>query len=83
MKGGNEMKSFGKSNLISDMLYAYEHGRGYVIMVETPDTPEYEIIINPPANLPSKMKYYEKAYNDDLTLKSNPNIKIVNYYQDL
>jgi hypothetical protein len=38
-----------------------------------------EIIINPYANIPSKLAYYEQAYNDDLTLKANNNIKIIKY----
>lgn len=36
-----------------------------------------EFIINPHHNILDKLEYYKKAYNNDLTLKSNPNIKIV------
>lgn len=36
-----------------------------------------EFIINPHHNILDKLKYYKEAYNNDLTLKSNPNIRIV------
>lgn len=39
-----------------------------------------EVIINPRENFASKLEYYANAYNDDLSLKANPNIKIVNYH---
>lgn len=38
-----------------------------------------EIIINEKENFESKIEYYKNAYNEDLTLKANPNIKIVDY----
>lgn len=49
------------------------------IAVELPDTPEHEIIINPKANFEKKMTYYAKTYDNDLVMKVNPNIKIVNF----
>ena len=36
-----------------------------------------EFIINPHANILSKLEYYKQAYNYNLTLKSNENIRIV------
>jgi predicted regulator of amino acid metabolism with ACT domain len=38
-----------------------------------------EIIINPKENFVDKANYISKAYNDDLELKNNPKIRIVNY----
>jgi hypothetical protein len=38
-----------------------------------------EIIINPKENFKAKLAYYQKAYNEDLTLKANPSIKIIRY----
>lgn len=38
-----------------------------------------EIIINPHYNFKKKLAYYQKAYNNDLTLKANPDIRIVAY----
>lgn len=36
-----------------------------------------EFIINPRCNIIEKLNYYKQAYNHDLTLKSNPNVKII------
>jgi len=41
------------------------------------DASEPEIIVNPRANFESKLKYYEDAYDDDMCLKYNKDIKIV------
>lgn len=38
-----------------------------------------EVIINPQKNFESKLSYYEKAYNEDLTLKNNPSIRIIDF----
>lgn len=38
-----------------------------------------EIIVNPRCNFEAKLDYYKKAYNDDLTLKANNDIKIVDF----
>lgn len=38
-----------------------------------------EAIINPKKNFQDKLSYYAEAYNDDMTLKANPNIQIVSY----
>ena len=49
-----------------------------VIKVQIDDNAP-EIIINPEDNFETKLNYYSKAYNEDLTLKSNPSIKIIYY----
>ena len=36
-----------------------------------------EFIINPRCNIIEKLNYYKQVYNHDLTLKSNPNVKII------
>lgn len=51
----------------------------YLIVLVAGPTPEPEIIINPMENAENKLAYYAKAYNEDLTLKANPSIKIVGY----
>ncbi|AYP68207.1 hypothetical protein PQE75_gp075 [Bacillus phage vB_BcoS-136] len=38
-----------------------------------------EMIINPRENIEEKLEYYKMAYNEDLTLKFNHNIGIVDY----
>ena len=40
---------------------------------------EPEVIINPKENFETKLAYYNKAYNDDLTLKTFNGIKIVGF----
>lgn len=42
-------------------------------------TPEPEVIINHRRNFEAKLEYISKAYNEDLTLKNAPHIRIVNY----
>jgi hypothetical protein len=40
---------------------------------------EPEIIINPRRNFEMKLSYYGKAYNENLELKANTDIKITKY----
>ena len=47
-----------------------------VLAIKMPDG-NIELIVNP--NALEKIKYIENAYDDDLHLKTNKNIKIVNY----
>jgi hypothetical protein len=48
---------------------------GVLIQMQGFETPE--IIINETPNFKSKLEYYEKAYNEDLTLKTFSGIKII------
>lgn len=59
-------------------IYAQEDAKFMLIVVKAEGSSP-EIIINPKENFESKLAYYEKAYNDDLTLKNNPNIQIIDY----
>lgn len=48
------------------------------VSVETAGCGGSEIIVNPGVNFSSKLAYYSKAYNDDLTLRAAPDaVKIV------
>jgi len=47
------------------------------VKIEMYGFPKAEIIINENANFQSKLEYYKKSYNDDLTLKTFNGIKIV------
>lgn len=49
----------------------------FAVSVETNGNPELEIIANPFSNLQNKMEYYEKAYDDNLVLKTYNGIRIV------
>ncbi len=57
-----------------------EHDKQYmVVIVELPNTPLAEIIINPRPNFETKVEYYKNAYNELGILKANPAVKIVAY----
>ncbi len=49
-----------------------------VIAVELPNF-EVELITNSKNNIVEKMRYYIGAYNDELFLNFNPNIRIINW----
>lgn len=51
-------------------------GHTLTVMIEMPDLPTPEKIVNPPENVELKMAYYLKNYDDDLRLKSAPHIRI-------
>lgn len=57
--------------------YAIASHRGLVISIQSPDLPAFEIIKNPPENVSLKAAYYDQAYDENLRLRSNPAIKIV------
>ena len=52
------------------------------VWIETPDMEEKELIVNPFENLQAKHDYYDKAYDDNLNLKANPDIFISTYSTD-
>lgn len=49
------------------------------VWIETPEMPAREIISNRFENLQAKHDYYNKAYDDNLNLKANPDIFIAAY----
>ncbi|EOO44420.1 hypothetical protein [Bacillus cereus] len=49
------------------------------IIVKNPELTENEIIINPIVNADSKIKYFEKAYDENLCLKNKNEIEIVDF----
>lgn len=51
----------------------------YMVVTVEGTTPVPELIVNAPENFETKMAYYSRAYNEDLTLKNNPAIKITTY----
>lgn len=63
---------------VGSSIFAREDANWMVIKVQAYDN-EPEIIINPKENFESKLHYYSQAYNEDLTLKNNENIKIIDY----
>ena len=72
-----------KFNWVFDQVL--KEGADLIVEIKTPDMPENEIIINPNANVAAKVKYYNEAYDDDMCLKRNPEIKMESpnfYYID-
>jgi hypothetical protein len=60
-----------------------EYGRNIakLLILEVSVNDAYpELIINHKVNFESKLNYIRNAYNEDLSLKANPDIKIVGYY---
>ncbi len=58
------------------------------VVIEMQGFPRPEIIINERANFESKLEYYKKAYNQNLTLKTFNGIKIIgftyaNYFDEM
>lgn len=49
------------------------------VFIDMPSLPEPEMIVNPPRNLESKVTYYLEAYDEDMRLKSNPNIRMTRF----
>ena len=64
---------------IKTMERAIKEGKGIRVMITMPNLPQPEMIINPPANIKSKLEYYRNAYDESLRLKNNPIIRIEHY----
>ena len=52
--------------------------QGIKVEIASPDMPLNEIIVNPPENVKYKIEYYNAAYDDEMKLKHNPNIVMMN-----
>ena len=74
--------SFTKKTLLACLNEAEETGANYIsVLIENSESPSSElIVINRLYNFDYDRDYYDRAYNDDLTLKKNPdNISIVGF----
>ncbi|MEG1597282.1 MAG: hypothetical protein RR359_03310 [Bacilli bacterium] len=71
-------------NLRNCFNYAIERKWKYIaVKIRMQGFEKDEIIINETENFEKKLEYYEKAYNEDLTLKTFNGIKIVGFtYSD-
>ena len=52
----------------------------YLVVYVSVDGATPEMIVNHKDNVPAKMVYYRSAYDDNLRLKTNPEIQIVDYF---
>jgi len=72
------MAALSKKGLVEKFNRAIENGERYIgIKVSLQNAPEPEIIINPATNIPSKLAYYDKAYDDSLRLVHCKDIRII------
>jgi hypothetical protein len=74
------MQEYTLSGLLREAERDYaKKARGLVLEVEGGGGPNPELIFNLRDNVASKLEYIKKAYNEDLTLKAAPHIKITFY----
>ncbi|TCI26657.1 hypothetical protein EVJ32_04600 [Exiguobacterium sp. SH5S4] len=69
---------------MNSMLKDYESVQeeveyNFLIVFVSVDGAKPEMIVNPRENVDAKMVYYRSAYDNDLRLKANPKIQIVDY----
>lgn len=69
-----------KEKFMQDIQYAidYKVPRFYV-KIATRGSEGLELIVNPFCNFEQKKEYYDKAYDDNLVLKSYDGIRIVSW----
>ena len=73
-------KTLTMTDLESTFTKAIELGYNYIgVRIQMQGFDEPEVIINPKENFESKLEYYKKAYNEDLTLKTFNGIKIIGF----
>lgn len=71
------MEKITKSALFGQMISARDAKLGFTLVVKSKGSNSPEHITNPPENITGKMLYIDKAYDDNLVLKSNPDISIL------
>ena len=69
-----------KSEFLEFLDESYEQKYKYfTVLIDTESSNGYELIVNPICNYETKRAYYDKAYDDDLILKSFSGIRIIDY----
>lgn len=56
---------------------ALAQNKGIRVEISSPDMPMNEVIMNPAENVEQKARYYNEAYDDDMKMKRNPSIVMV------
>lgn len=78
-----------KKEMLECFQYAKEVNAKFIaVSVKAKGSNGTEIIINPNCNIDQKMSYYESAYDDNLLLNANNDIRIVGFcyadsYEDI
>lgn len=70
------MEDVTKKDLLDFMQLAKQQNRGILIGIIAKDMPAMEMIGNPVENIDYKYAYYDKAYDENLKLKANEDIRI-------
>jgi hypothetical protein len=64
----------------TEFLEKYQDKDGFIgVLVKLPNQEKPELIVNLPESLYIKIPYYKNAYNPDLTLKTNHEVRILSY----
>lgn len=66
-----------KDVFMNSLDSALKNDKGIEVWVKHPDLEDFEIIMNNRNNVKEKKNYYDKAYDEDMKLKSFPSISIV------
>jgi len=70
-----------KNKLINCFYKAIDREKKYIgVKIKLPNLNDTETIINPQNNFEEKLKYYKDNYDDDLKLKHNPEVEILDFY---
>ena len=67
-----------KKEFLEKIDGALNNGWGIKVFIAMPDLPLPEIICNPAENVEGKKAYYDKAYDDEMKLKTFDQIQIKN-----
>jgi len=66
-----------KKDFMNILELAKHNEIGIAVAISMPWLPSEEIIINPPENVQEKIDYYQQAYDDDMKLNMNENIRVI------
>lgn len=78
--GGVKMGVTMKDALVSCFNAAKANNSQFIaVVVRTKDYPEDEVIINRIENVDAKLEYYIMAYDDDMRLRYNKDIRIIGF----
>lgn len=76
----NVLKKVDLKGFLKDYETLKETGYEYMVVYVSVEGGKPEMIVNPKHNVDAKMIYYRTAYDNDLRLKANPKIQIVDYH---
>lgn len=70
-----------KQKLIDLFELAKNTNAQYVgVKIKSPNLDKAEIILSPQCDLDAKLEYYKNAYDDNLSLKTNSDVQIIDCF---